>query len=276
MALQFLSIRYPNHFQIRGNSFVNSILNTKHDLALIDPLHVLLGNIPEDFGIMMRDEKTGRYHLRAGVICSSLGWKLGQKIGMGLSGIHEAVPGYESKLAFSMDRYAFSVINESQLLTYSKRFFTRMPTASPIQRGSWGLEIGKPLYLPSDHPDWKNREFQNLALSEEDIYLRVDWQTLRRLPLSGAIVFNFKALYTPLVEFSDEPYIPSLVLKILEDGEENIMKYKGTWHVEHVVKPALRQYVKEQLRKKMIEKGWTAHTLDESPFFPGWEKKYFR
>jgi hypothetical protein len=149
-----------------------------------------------------------------------------------------------------------------------------MPAPSPIQRGSWSLEIGQPLYLPSDHPDWKNRDSQISSLGEEDIYLRVDWQTLRRLPLSGAIVFNFKALYTPLVEFSDEPYIPSLVLKILEDGEEGIMKYKGTWHVEHVVKPVLRRYEEEQLREKWIDKEWTVQTLDESPFFPGWEKKY--
>lgn len=110
MVLQFLSIRYPDHFQIKGNILVNSILTTEYDLTFADPLHILLDNIPEDFGIMMRDEESGRYHLRAGIICSSLGWKLGQKIGMGLSDIHEAVPSYENKMAFSMDRYVYSMI----------------------------------------------------------------------------------------------------------------------------------------------------------------------
>jgi hypothetical protein len=104
MALQFLSIRYPQHFEIIGNTFVNHVLNTRHDLAAADPLLVLLDNVAEDFGITMRDEKTGRYHLRAGVICSSLGWKLGHKIGMGLPGVHQAVPNYKEKMAFSMDR----------------------------------------------------------------------------------------------------------------------------------------------------------------------------
>lgn len=104
MALQFLSLRYPQSFNIRGTVFVNNILGTSHDVRVCDPLHVLLENLPEDFGIMMRDEKTGRYHLRAGVICSSLGWKLGEKIGMGLSGVHQAVPSYKEKMAFSMDR----------------------------------------------------------------------------------------------------------------------------------------------------------------------------
>jgi hypothetical protein len=148
-----------------------------------------------------------------------------------------------------------------------------MTVPSPIQRGSWGLEVGQPLFLPSDHADWSNRESQDESLREEDIYLRVDWQTLRRLPLSGAIVFNFKALYTPLSEFADEPYIPSLVLKILNEGEECIMKYKGTWHVEHVVKPALVRYEQAQLERGLIEKDWVVQTLDESPFFPGWQRK---
>jgi hypothetical protein len=104
--------------------------------------------------------------------------------------------------------------------------------------------------------------------------LRVDWQTLRRLPLSGAVVFNFKALFTPITEFRNEPYIPSLILKILTEGKENIMKYKGTWHVEHVVKPTLEEYERFQIESELIEKDWQPETLPEAPFFRGWEQKW--
>ena len=145
-----------------------------------------------------------------------------------------------------------------------------MQVSSPIQRGSWGLEIGEPLFLPTDHPDWQNRESQDPALQPEDLNLRVDWQTLRRLPLSGGIVFNFKALFTPLTQFKDEPYIPSLVLKVLNEGEEGIMKYKATWHVEHVTKPTLQGYERSQIERGLMDCGWQARTLDEYPFFPGY------
>lgn len=74
--------------------------------------------------------------------------------------------------------------------------------------------------------------------------------------------------------FEDEPYIPSLMLKILNEGQASLMKYKGTWHVEHVVKPLLEKYKRAQLEKGLIERGWDVRTLDENPFFPGWEKKY--
>lgn len=149
-----------------------------------------------------------------------------------------------------------------------------MPTNKPIQRGSWGLEAGQPLYLPADHADFGHRSSQDPNLKVEDIHLRVDWQTLRRLPLSGAVIFNFKALFTPLAEFADEPCIPSLVLKVLDEGKGNIMEYKGTWHVEHVARPALEQYARRQVETGMMEADWSPQTLPEAPFFKGWEKKW--
>lgn len=151
-----------------------------------------------------------------------------------------------------------------------------MPTDKPIQRGSWGLEVDQPLYMPPGDPHELHRISQNPDITLDRCHLRVDWQTLRRLPLSGAIVFNFKALFTPVADFRNEPYIPSLILKICREGKEGIMKYKNTWHVEHVVLPALQDYEREQREKGLIEDDWTVETLAEAPFFPGWEKSWKR
>ena len=99
---------------------------------------------------------------------------------------------------------------------------------------------------------------------------------MRRLPLSGAIVFNFKALFTPVESFRDEPFVPAIILKILKDGKKTLMEYKNTWHTEHVVIPALERYCKEQVEKGLVPEGWEEHTLEESPWFPGWEEKWHR
>lgn len=149
-----------------------------------------------------------------------------------------------------------------------------MQASQPIQRGSWGLEMGQPLYLPANHPDFAHRDSQSPSLQADNIHLRVDWQTLRRLPLSASVVFNFKALFTPLSEFRDEPYIPSLVLKVLNEGKKNLMDYKGTWHVEHVAKPTLQEYERFQIEQGLMEPGWEPRTLDETPFYPGWKEKW--
>ncbi|PHH86151.1 hypothetical protein CDD83_10651 [Cordyceps sp. RAO-2017] len=256
MVLQFLCARYPQYFELTGSTLANRILGTKHDLAATEPLRVLLDNVPEDFALVLRDHESGCYYFRAGIICSAVGWSLGQKMGLSLSAIHRPVPDFEEKIAFSVDR-----------------FFTKMAAPNPIQRASWGLEVGQPLYLPSTHDDFLAREHQNPDLGPEDVFLRVDWQTLRRLPLSGAVLFNFKALFTPISEFRDEPYVPSLLLKVLNEGKENIMKYKGTWHVEHVAKPTLEAYERFQIEQGLMTGQWEAKTLDENPFFPGWKQK---
>ncbi|KAH8815240.1 hypothetical protein F5884DRAFT_817639 [Xylogone sp. PMI_703] len=267
MCLQFYCARYPQYFSLSEDkkTFHNRILKTDTDIKSMHPLEVLINNVPEDFGIMLRNDKDGMYYFRAGVICSSLGWNVDTKIGMQLREIHNPIPDYKEKMQFSMDR-----------------FFSKMPVNSPIQRGSWGLEIGEPLFMPAGHPHEKFREMQKEDLTIDECNLRVDWQTLRRLPLSSAIVFNFKALFTPVTEFRDEPYIPALVVKIMKEGKKNLMEYKNTWHVEHVCMPELEKYMKEQVEKGLVkpenpeDKEWNVTTLDESPYFPGWEEKWHR
>lgn len=111
MALQFLVTRYPQYFSLetrmgtRPNVLFNRILDKEFMIREMDPLEVLLENVPEDFALMLRNEETGEYELRAGVICSSLGWSLGTKIGMNLKQIHQPIPDYKEKMSMSMDRY---------------------------------------------------------------------------------------------------------------------------------------------------------------------------
>ncbi|KAL4750888.1 hypothetical protein BDW72DRAFT_203512 [Aspergillus terricola var. indicus] len=260
MALQFYCARYPQYFSLMDRRiFKNKILGTEQDVRSKPPLEILMDNVPEDFGIMMRDDNTGNYFLRAAVICSSMGWNVASKVGLRLDHIHATIPDYKEKMEFSMNR-----------------FFTKMPADKPIQRGSWGLEVGQPLHMPPGDPHERIRESQDPNLRPDDCYLRTDWQTLRRLPLSAAIVFNFKALFTPITEFRDEACVPALVAKILREGKKNIMEHKGTWHVEHVVLPNLDIWAQEQEENGLAPKNWKVATLDESPWFKGWEEKWHR
>ncbi|KAI1807835.1 hypothetical protein F4811DRAFT_573338 [Daldinia bambusicola] len=259
MVVQFICARYPQYFVLSQDKsrLENKILGTVSMIKEKHPLLILLENVPEDFGIMLRDPETGYYHLRAGMVCSALGWNLGTKVGLKLHEIHQPIPDYKEKMQFSMDRY-----------------FSKMPANKPIQRGSWGLEIDQPLFMPPGDPHESYRASQDPNLSRSRIHLRVDWQTLRRLPLSCGVVFNFKALFTPLEELRNEPYVPSLLKTVLKEGKENLMKYKNTWHTEHVVIPALEEFEKEQIEKGVIEKDWEPKTLDDSPWFPGWREKW--
>lgn len=267
MALQFLVARYPQHFSlVRTTSgkgpdlFINKILDKRFSLNEMHPLIVLLENVPEDFAITIPDPKSaGQYRLCAGVICSAIGWTLGTKLGMTLAEIHSPVPDFKEKLKLSLDR-----------------FFTKLLPSAPIQRGSWGFEFGKPLFAPPGDNHGLHKLSQDPALTLDEISLRVDWQTLRRLPLSGAIAFNFKAIFTPVSELRDEPGIPQIAAKVLREGKRNLMDYKNQWHLEHVLLPALDKWSEEQVKEGLIDKDWEVTTLEDSPWFKGWREKWKR
>lgn len=151
-----------------------------------------------------------------------------------------------------------------------------MPTDKPIQRGAWSLEVGKTLLLTKDDPKITKESVQDPSLRVEDCFLRVDWQTLRRLPLSGAIVFNFKTFFTPVTELRDEPRIPSLLSTVLSQGKRDLLVYKKTPLIERLLVPQLEAWKREQEEAGLVETDWNVATLEESPFFSGWESKWHR
>lgn len=77
-----------------------------------------------------------------------------------------------------------------------------------------------------------------------------------------------------MTEFRDEPFIPKLVATVLKEGSKPIMEYKGTFHIEHIALPALEEWAKEQEDNGLVPKDWKVRTLDEDPFFPGWQRKW--
>ena len=130
--------------------------------------------------------------------------------------------------------------------------------------------------MPAGDPHEEHRLSQDPNLRLDDCHLRVDWQTLRRLPISASIIFNFKALFTPVAEFRDEPGVPALVAQVLMEGKRNLMEYKNTWHVEHVVLPKLEEWAEEQKDNGLVPRDWEVSTLEDSPLFKNWEEKWHR
>ncbi|KAK4444233.1 hypothetical protein QBC34DRAFT_360645 [Podospora aff. communis PSN243] len=263
MLLQFLCQRYPQHFSLSDDCalFHNRLLGTTTDLRATPPLRVIFDNVPEDYAIMLRNEDDGFYYLRAAMACSSVGWHIGMHRDKPLRAIHVPVPDAD-KMAMSMDRW-----------------FSKVSTDTPVNRCSWSIEDWEAMFTtPEVDVNWNRSAFaQNPEdVTVADLKLRCDAQTLRRLPLSGAVVFNFKAIFTPLEELRDEPFIPALLHKVMEEGKENLIEYKAVHHVRRVAMEALKDWADEQVEQGIVPENWDIGTLDESPFFPGWEEKWRR
>ncbi|KAK3374684.1 hypothetical protein B0H63DRAFT_399290 [Podospora didyma] len=264
MLLQFLCKRYPQHFSLSNNNSIlhNGLLNTTTDLLTTPPLRVLFDTIPEDYAIMLRNESDGFYYLRAAMVCSSVGWDIAQHRDEPLRDIHTHVPDYASKMAMSMDRY-----------------FSKMPTDAPVNRCSWSIEDWEAMWSsPEVDAGWTRSAFSASPekLTYKDLKLRCDAQTLRRLPMSGAVVFNFKAVFAPFEELRTEAYIPALLHRVLLEGKENLITYKCVDNVRRVAMDALEKWAADQVAQGVVPPDWEVGTLEESPFFPGWREKWAR
>ena len=78
------------------------------------------------------------------------------------------------------------------------------------------------------------------------------------------------------MELREEPYVPALLLKVLQEGKENLITYKCVEHVRRVAMCALEGWAREQVNNGVVPADWEVGTLDESPFFPGWEEVWRR
>ncbi|KAK8118062.1 uncharacterized protein PG998_006343 [Apiospora kogelbergensis] len=258
MVVQFLCHKYPHYFQLEDSNtkLRNQLLETTTDLVALHPLEVLFCNVPEDYAVMCRNETDGLYYLRSAMICSSVGWNIGLHKNKVLRAIHDNVPQWEEKMAFSVDRW-----------------FTKLPTDQPVQRGSWGIEDWEAFFAPNGTPRSAFAGGNESACTVEDLQLRCDWQTLRRLPVSGAVIFNFKAVFNKLTDLRREPYVPALLHRVVAAGPRDLIGYKMERHVEALAKDCLAEWAAEQVADGLVPKDWDVGTLEQHPYFPGWKDK---
>ncbi|MFK8250164.1 heme-dependent oxidative N-demethylase family protein [Ancylobacter terrae] len=146
----------------------------------------IAGRLVQEDLLLMRKE-AGAYHLVAGVLCFPSAWSLAEKFGQSLDGLHAVVPGYREKLA-----------------TVMNRIFDNLKVEMPVWRLNWSIYPDDRRHHPEskEHPrDW----FGDEGHLDTQAFIRVERQTLRRLPLSGDILFTVRIHVDPFAAFRRHP-----------------------------------------------------------------------
>lgn len=95
----------------------------------------------------------------------------------------------------------------------------------------WAISTENKLFTPSGlHTYDEDRVQEDEEVDIEQVRLRVELQTLTRLPKTGAVSFTFKTYLYPLKEIKDEGLGPELVAAIegLQRGNApGMFRYKG-------------------------------------------------
>lgn len=267
---QHMIERYPLLFTVlidkksKGRVVKNELTREILDMTLPlkeHPLVYVLKMAKEDFYLVKQSPEDGLHRLVAAAVPFPGGsFDILTKIGKHIDAIHADVPYYKEKLRNSMQRW-----------------FLRLQPNGPVERASWymswdhKLKMSNVYQLPEIVPDLE----ESLKLTEPGSFnVRVERQTLRRLPRSQAIVFTNHPVFYSLDEMRDEPMVPSLIRKILYEGPQDIVKYKNFELFRDHVAPYLDELIQSQIDRGLITEDQPVKTLPTYPF-AHWAKTDF-
>jgi len=159
--------------------------------------------VADDLCILLPDEN-GVPRLAAAVLCSPNRWRLAEKLGGTMSSIHSPVARYEEDLN--------SPVNSVMM---------RLNPERPMWRINWGISNHPALFQPDTPPVTPEME-------AADMWFRVEWQTLRRLPLTGGILFTIRTYVEKLSDFMerDQPLVQDIA-ELVNKIHEDVAQYKS-------------------------------------------------
>jgi len=192
LVLVFLEKKHPERFQrIRedkslapGQTTFEMAVRALHPLELAGRLVqedlCVMQAVPDDF------EDAREYHLTAAALCFPTRWNLREKIGHPMSEIHDPVPGYREQINAPVNQ-----------------FMRRLTPEKPMWRINWSLNENSTLFQPGGHGVLEAAPHLTSENAGTEVFLRLERQTLRRLPMTSAILFTIRILQCPLEELND-------------------------------------------------------------------------
>lgn len=168
-----------------------------HNQPAIDepPLLTAARLVAEDLLLLFRDE-TG-WRLGAAALCFPSSWVLAEKFGQPLETIHAPVPGFGPQS------------RNAQLIG---RMFDAARPETPMLRWNWSLYGDDRLH----HPDASPPQRFGSGPRAEPVFLRLERQTLRKLPATGAMLFTVRILLDPVSALEGDPEGPALATALID------------------------------------------------------------
>lgn len=211
LVVTFLSSRFPQHFtltttSLEGPAIHNHLTNEIFPIGqqnCPNPLEIAAKLSMEDFNILVKNQETGEYELKASATLFPAGWKLQERIGTSMANLHRPVPGWKEKLGGSVNRY-----------------FDHLSPKTCMERTNLFIQTTSDLF--QDSPEVVSSDE---VIRPERLMVRRERQTFMRLVKSGAVLFTVRTYMTLLVELGAEE-LRALKSQVL-GWEDEIRVYKG-------------------------------------------------
>ncbi len=219
----YLTARYPEIYRRSGETM--HVGGRVVDLAG-KPALVAAGFLVQDDLVIMRRKETG-WHLVTAFVAFPSSWSLPEKFGRSMDEIHAPVPGFAGGT------------RNAELIN---RMFDNLPPGRLVERFNWTVNTDGGLFLPKSNAE--SLGAAAVALKAENTFVRIERQTLRKLPQSGDILFTIGIHSDPVAILRGHPDAPRLAAAFAAQLEELSLEqaaYKGLASKRDSLIIALRQ-----------------------------------
>lgn len=211
---QFSLRQDGNHWRWNNHRLNEETTFTFGDAATLphEPLDWVGRQVQEDLIIMAGSDAT----LVAGQLCFANDWSLAEKIGLPFRQIHASI----------------TPIVEP-MMQAAQKLMERLPVGRPVWRANWSVKTSDQLDRSSRHTATLQQQLAvrlptlTTETIGEQLYVRVERQTLTRLPRSGAILFGIHTYQNPLAQEAADPERAKRMAQVFSTTPPAMLAYKG-------------------------------------------------
>jgi dimethylamine monooxygenase subunit A len=170
----------------------------------LHPLDAAGRLVADDLCVLYSDGS--QWRLGAASVCAPSRWRLSEKIGRTVAEIHRPVPEYAGWYGDTVDAR-----------------LDRLTAQRPLWRLNWSIVDDPALFQPRP-PDHGPAP---AAVTLADLTVRVERQTLLKLPRTGAIVFTIRTDRARLSDLAADPATAEAFARTLRTCPADLAVYKG-------------------------------------------------
>jgi hypothetical protein len=175
------------------------------------PFEYITRQVQGDF--TLQDQRDNNLFMDGGMVTSQADWSLNFDLGMSFHEWHGPVP----------------VAHELGVFDRALAYLLRLQLGRPVRRLNWTLTVNPRLDTsPENYPLWgPDKATLTPANIGSKMCLRVELQTLTRLPRSNAILFGIRGYLIRLEELVRVKKYAKRMHRVLRDLHPEIIEYKG-------------------------------------------------
>lgn len=222
LLMECLSSDYPDLFSLHKDgdrwTWINRPLGLeqsftfgKEDTLPCEPFEYITRQIQGDFAIL--DQRNGSLYLDAGMVTAQADWSLQFDVGMDFMEWHGPVP----------------LAHQAGVFERALKYLLMLRQGQPMRRLNWTMTVNPRLDTsPETYPEWgPDRTSLTLDNIGRKLHLRVELQSLWRLPRSNAILFPLRGYLASLDELVRVPKWGRRLHRVLSTLPRELAEYKG-------------------------------------------------